>query len=309
MKKIRLITAALLFIILSVIALYLMKPSLFVKETDGKSFFPFSSPNQINRIEILFPNYDPIILSRGAGGFVVEESSPYPADPDKISKLLTVLQELTIERVASVNPDNWVEFEVDGGERTLHVLVNDFEFWIGKNAKGYATSYTRRKDDDRTYIVSENVRSIIDPNDWRDLGIRMFSNQETVASISYQMSDQTITVSNQGGIWIISEPEQKLLQEQEAMQLVDSLKTIRAQDVSNDTDLSVFEKKELTITVTDFDGSERILDFADYTDDENKSRAKVREKETIYVISSTAASSFINTIEGVYTKDMTNLSQ
>jgi hypothetical protein len=154
---------------------YLVVPKQNAKSQEESLFFPGLDPAKADRIDIA--RGDTVsVLTRPASGdtaWVVQSMNDFPADQEAVKNGLNVLKGLKQSTPASEEKSSQERLGVD--QKGLHVTVKAgntvaADLIVGKQGSNWGTAFVRRPENDKTYLVYENLDSLFNKKNgaWRD---------------------------------------------------------------------------------------------------------------------------------------------
>jgi hypothetical protein len=147
---------------------------------------PAVPQKQISKIEITTAGKS-IVLNKKDDAWSIEPKE-YPADPEKVKSMLSVIGTLKLTALVSESK-NYVRYDL-GKDKKIHVkawkgntLVRDFD--IGKTAPTYKHTFVRLADDPNVYHAREDFRRKFDESvsDLRDKTVMSYA-QNTIGKIT-----------------------------------------------------------------------------------------------------------------------------
>jgi hypothetical protein len=129
--------------------------------------------NDIDRVNIVRANEEPLLLSREAGQWVVPARDNYPAKIDSIRQVLLAMTDAKAVEAKTANPELYGRLGVDRPDQDLSkgVLVTatagDAEFsLIFGNVAQSSFRYARVADQDQSWLIDQNPDIPANAGDW-----------------------------------------------------------------------------------------------------------------------------------------------
>lgn len=148
-----------------------LKPRQEAKEQTAAVLFPTLDPDKVNRIEITQGDTAIFVVRGGDTAWKVETAGGYPADQDAVKNLLSTLKELKEGVLSAQNKDNFKKLGVD--DKGLRVKVKQdqdplADLFVGIAGKGYGTTFVRKPDSDKVFMVADDINVPKSSAAWRD---------------------------------------------------------------------------------------------------------------------------------------------
>ncbi len=136
-------------------------------------------------IELKKGDANTILKLQSDATWIVASEDDYPADLAGIEKIKDTLGLIKLDNLVSTNKSSHARLEVDEA-LGLQVRLLDkadkslAEFVVGKRGESFDSGYFRLTDQDRTYMVYQNLSQVFDRSGktWRDLGILSFNESD-----------------------------------------------------------------------------------------------------------------------------------
>jgi len=199
------------FILLGVLAALLIVMGIAQGLSSGKnkrnpaSFFGISNPDKLTKIRVVGVNglYENILERRDGEKWVVANKGDYLVNPDYITDLFDIFQNMPRGELASRNSEKHEELQVDNLGVNIQAWKDDtlvVDAIIGKEGPGFSSTYMRHADSDNVYLSTRNIRPVFNRTDWRDKRVWVFDPLK-VTSIDWRYNDVDISLIKTGDGW------------------------------------------------------------------------------------------------------------
>ena len=168
------------------------------------SFFGVKADN-VQKVKVIGVNglYENI-LERKDDHWAVSNKGDYRVNPDYMTDLLDIFENMSRGELASRNPEKHEELQVDdlgvkiqAWDKKDNLIVDAI---IGKEGPGFTTTYMRQANSDNVYLSVKNIRPVFNRTDWRDKRVWVFDPLK-VTSIDWRYQDAEISLLKLGGAW------------------------------------------------------------------------------------------------------------
>jgi len=290
MKNKQLLILLGIFVVLLVVVFISKNPfSKYEKTAESGSLFPNFNKDNIAKIETI-KSENKTVLIKNAGKWLVKTMDNYPADQEEVEKLIDKVAEFETSQLISKNPEKQSIFEVDnsGLEAKLYNSSGELlaDFFVGKNGPDFMSTYVRKADSDKVYLVDGYLKSIFDKGErtWKDRSIFDF-NKEDITQLTIVSENQKIVIpKDEEGNWKIIEPEAADAKKDEVDKIADKFSTLEASDFAEEKELKEygFDEPKSKLSAMLSDGSVKTLLVGNKQD--SKYYVKTDDKETIYIL-------------------------
>jgi len=128
---------------------------------------------EYNRLEILYPGRELVVLTRNGEDWELVAPLAYPANQANVISLTRRLEEVNSENIVSTLPASWGNYEVDDRAITVTLRAGQEDvltFYVGKQAPAGFHTYMRLAGSDETHMVRGDIRSFLryTVNEWRN---------------------------------------------------------------------------------------------------------------------------------------------
>ena len=232
-------------ILLAILAVILVLMGLVqaIKGNDNKrdvaTFFRVDSED-ITRINVTGVNglYENILEKR-EDHWVVVNKGDYRVNPDYITDLMEIFNDMPRGELASRNPDKFEELQVDELGVTIQAwnkkdkqLINAV---IGKEGPGFLTTYMRHADSNNVYLSIKNIRPVFNRTDWRDKRVWIFDPLK-VTSIDWRYEGTEFSLLKTGDGWQQISPFSKPSSDEQVGPVLATLADLFAANIREDID-------------------------------------------------------------------------
>ena len=150
----------------------------------------------ISKIELAKTDASILLEKKGDAWYI--EPQGYPADADKVDKMLAVIENLTLTALVSESKsynryDLNVEKKITVRAWTGDTLAREFE--VGKTASSYRHTFVKLTDDHRVYHARENFRDKFDTavDSLRDKAVLTFDPDE-IQELKVTQNDESVVL-------------------------------------------------------------------------------------------------------------------
>lgn len=158
--------------------------------TSDNKLFTLTAKENINRIEVTTNGTLNFAVAKENSNWKVNEFS---ADNEQVENFLTSVSNAQIASVASNNPSNYSNFDLEDTKAQKVILKSDsgdFTFYIGKSAIGIS-NYIRIEGKEPVYVIDQNLRTFVTTT-VDNLKDRTISNVPVANITSVKTSNQEI---------------------------------------------------------------------------------------------------------------------
>lgn len=214
------------------------------------------TPDEYDRLEILYPGRELIVLARSGETWELTAPVAYPANEANVSSLVRRLEEVNSENIVSTQPESWSNYEVDDQAVTVTLRSGDQDvqtFYVGKQAPAGFHTYMRLSGSDETHMVRGDIRSFVSytVNEWRDKSIVDLP-QESIERIQVSAApERSYSLQRENELWQVeaSSGESFPTDPNEANMLVGTLATLSALTFPTESVVETLDFSEPTLEV------------------------------------------------------------
>jgi hypothetical protein len=169
------------------------------------TFFKIQNVDDIISINVVGVNglYENILEKR-EDHWAVANKGEYRVNPDYITDLLDIFENMPRGELASRNPEKYEELQVDELGVTIKAWDKDnnqvIDAIIGKEGPGFLTTYMRHTGSDNVYLSVKNIRPVFNRTDWRDKRVWVFDPLK-VTSIDWRYNEIEFSLLKIGDKW------------------------------------------------------------------------------------------------------------
>ncbi|MFH1667724.1 MAG: DUF4340 domain-containing protein [Candidatus Komeilibacteria bacterium] len=226
LKRTTIVLASILAILVIVAGAYYF----FSNQT--KTSTPFAGlESKVTKIEIKQMDTTNVLAKQG-DFWVVASSNDALANQVYFSDIWQALDQLNVTEVASTNPANQADLQVDGSGLVVQLFADDevfSHFYIGRNGPGtMPSSYLRFEGENKVYLVDILLTRLFGYLEWRDLIVSQIDS-ETINELKW--NDGLHFVKEEDG-WKMLTPEEKGIDEAQLTELLVSLGDLKAIDIA-----------------------------------------------------------------------------
>ncbi|OIO47613.1 MAG: hypothetical protein AUJ28_00730 [Parcubacteria group bacterium CG1_02_37_51] len=226
LKRTTIVLASILAILVIVAGAYYF----FSNQT--KTSTPFAGlESKVTRIEIQQMDTTNVLAKQG-DLWVVTSSNDVLANQVYFNDIWQALDQLNVTEVASTNPANQADLQVDGSGLVVQLFAGDevsSHFYIGRNGPGtMPSSYLRFEGENKVYLVDILLTRLFGYLEWRDLIVSQIDS-ETINELKW--NDGLHLAKEEDG-WKMLAPEEKVIDEAQLTELLVSLGDLKAIDIA-----------------------------------------------------------------------------
>lgn len=217
-----------LIIILVLITGFILAKDKFMQVSTKKPQQVFSSvkPEQIQKILISKDNKTTTIYKKQNKWLVTKDKIEYSADPERIQKIIDNFLSLKKEEIFSTNKNKHKDFGINNQKIELQTNNNSYVLYIG-NTSGLSKNYVRL-DNQNDIFDAESFDNAFYPDDYRDLAVRLISDENKVSSIEINFENKILKLEKKGNDWFIQADKVK---KDRVDFFLNDLKTLKASDI------------------------------------------------------------------------------
>lgn len=232
-----------------------------------------------------------LTLESQEGQWKVINGHSFPADRDRLGRLLSILENMTVGHVVSNNPSRMAIFGIDAttsphirvwGKRNR--LVADF--LVGKS-DSENRPYLKRADSPDVTLASPDFNSFIqqDLDGWKDKTLVAIEEKDATRIILGRKDEETV-LEKKGLTWHMLSPQDSEVDALALRTLFDQLKSFKADRFSDSMESSQidFQKPDLKISIRLADDSLKVVVFK-LLADKSGYYAKDGDKNLTYFVS------------------------
>jgi len=144
------------------------------------------------------------VLEKQDDHWVVSNRGDYRVNPDYITDLFDIFDNMPRGELASRNPDKFEDLQVD--ELGVRIQAWDkkgkqiIDAIIGKEGPAFTTTYMRHVGSNNVYLSVKNIRPVFNRTDWRDKRVWVFDPLK-VTSIDWRYNEVEISLLKTGDGW------------------------------------------------------------------------------------------------------------
>ena len=157
----------------------------------------------VNKVKVSYHGSEIELLKQGEKWQIASTKDFYVDDSTShlLNEQLTILAKADFNLV-SENKDKKGSFQTDESGAKVEIFYNDesLKFVVGKVGVSFGSTYISREDDDSTYLLSANISSLFNREEWRDRKI-FSSNREEINKIRFQYPDSEFTIEKNEDGW------------------------------------------------------------------------------------------------------------
>ncbi len=232
-----------IFILLAILAAVLIVMGIVQGIQSGKnernpaSFFGVN-PSKLTKIRVTGVNglYENILELRERDVWVVTNKGEYRVNPEYITDLLDIFENMPKGEIASRNPEKHEEFQVDDVGVGIQAWEEDeqvIDAIVGKEGPGFTTTYMRYANADTVYLAPQNIRPVFNRTDWRDKRVWVFDALK-VTSIDWRYQDTEISLIKTGDGWQQVTPFSRGSSDEKVGPVLTTLSDLFAADIRED---------------------------------------------------------------------------
>ena len=271
-------------LVLGVVTLVAVGAVLFVErgsdtaEPGGETVFPalLEQLNGVTRVRVT-GREGTFALARDGDAWVVEEKERYPADPDRVHKLLLGAAGMTQVEPKTSNPERypklWLEDPTGEDARSVRLVLEDasgavLASWVlgdrrpSKSDASRTELYIRVADDPQAWLVEGSVPGGGKIIDWLDRAVARIDRERLRAAEVSHADDAVVAVNKElpaDGDFVLRDiPEGRETDSQYRINDIGRfLEDLRFEDVAPASSLDFAGSADKRMEVTTFDGSAR----------------------------------------------------
>lgn len=217
----------LLFLLICLFILIQKLPPLFKKE---EKILNKIKKDQIKKI-IITEGKEKKIITKNNNRWLIKN---FPADQERIEKIIDELVNLTKEEIVSSNKNKYRDFEVEGRRK---IEIENHIIYIGKTYS-FGKSYFRIDSDPNVYLSSEDLSSFFYPKDFRDLKVYFILDDKKIERIEEYWQGKSLKLTKKEDKWLISNG--KTAKREKVDFFINDIVTLKGDDV--------FEKKNINLS-------------------------------------------------------------
>lgn len=223
-----------------------------------------------------------VILDKKDDNWVVNSKKDYPATLSKINDILSEIEKIKTENIASKNKDQQDYFEVTD-KLGIHVIAFDknkkevANFYLGKNGSPkWDDQYIRKDKEDVIYKITSSIKSLFVASSeyWMDKKLLVLSpfKADEISQLSILNEGKKITLKKENNVLKMTEPENSELDTTKKDQLLNNIINLNANSF-----LVTDDKKQYGLE----EGKEKLKIFIQKADNSNITiRFGVQESDT-----------------------------
>lgn len=250
MKKNRL--KKLLIIFAFFIILFLLGEKIPQLNKKDNRAYPQLKAENIKRLEIIDNKSKTDIYKKGKSWYTKGAiHTEFPADLGRIDEMIKIITALKKDEVISENKSKYSEFEVEG-KRKINIYSNSSTpgvIYIGKQHLVDA-NYFRTGNDPAVYIASIDLGSLLEQNDYRDLGPHLLEEENNVSLIDISWEKNKLDLTKMKGNWLMKDGKKAKLDRVDY--LINDIKNLKGNNMfyKNKIDISQYQI-ELAINIVE----------------------------------------------------------
>ena len=160
--------------------------------------------SEVTHIAVTLPDITLTVEKQGLQWFM-REPVDMPADSATVTRLLSELEDLSLNNRATSNPDRYGIYGIDSTATTVNLTWPDGaeDLVISRQGRDYMSIYVQIGDDPNVYSTNGRVTISQDLDRWRDRQI-LDLGTGTVMSARVTRPDDTYEVSLNNGVWMVN---------------------------------------------------------------------------------------------------------
>ena len=160
--------------------------------------------SEVTRISVTLPDITFTVEKQGIQWFM-REPVDMPADSATVTRLLSELEDLSLNNRATSNPDRYGIYGIDSTATTVSLTWSDGaeDIVISRQGRDYMSIYVKIGDNPNVYSTNGRVTVSQDLDRWRDRQI-LDLGTGTVMSARVTRPDDTYEVSLNSGVWMVN---------------------------------------------------------------------------------------------------------
>jgi len=248
---------------------------------------PYAKLDEKNISEIIIEGIPAkVLLHKESNAWYIQENkTSYPADTEKIKKIIEAVKGFKKDEVVSTNTNKHKEFGI--GNQTLSFVVNKKKntLFIG-NGYAFEKNYVRLNDEKEIYIAG-GFQSILSESSYKELLLNLIGDENKVDSITIVYPDNQIQLKKNNNDWLVNN---KKIDKNKAVFLLSDLKGLQATDMLIE-DIDPAVKGNTIAIVINENRKERTVNL--YQLDDDYYRVKISDNKYIYKISTSSIESLM----------------
>lgn len=186
------------FLLMVILVLGRRWPTLFKKDTAA---FPGLKKESIEKL-VFTDDKDKNEIVRRANRWFVGE---FPSDEERVNRVIAAISGLQKDDIVSKNQTKYAVFGVEGKRK---IAFNNHVVYVGE-AAGFSQTYLRVDDDPLVYVVGADWTSFFYPNDFRDLRVYLFNDEDKVDRLSLFWGGKTLALIKKKADWWLGDAKAK----------------------------------------------------------------------------------------------------
>lgn len=216
-----------LFIILLCLALFLLiKKVLPLATSTAPDLFAGLKKEEVSEIDIQNENSVTKIVKNNNLWITKMGNVDYPADKDRVNKIIESFSSLKRGETSSKNKNNFASLGIGKIKLALITKNKNYSVYIGDNFSA-DKNYARIDSEDEVFVAS-GFSDILFPEDFRDLSVHFIDNENNVTYAQIDFSGKSTVLEKKNNDWYID--SNKVLKDRVDFFLND-LKTLKSSDI------------------------------------------------------------------------------
>jgi hypothetical protein len=226
-KKTTIILAIILVILIIGAGIY------YYIENYTRSSMPFAGiQNNVDSIEVRQMDTTSLLQKQEDTWFVASSNNNL-ANQMYINDIMQALESLQVVEIASTNPNNQADLQVDGTSTEVKLFAGDklfANFFVGRSGPGTtATSYMRFEGEDKVYLVKALLPRLFGYPEWRDMIVSQIGS-EVITEIKW---DNGLYITKDETGWNIIEPQVMAIEEIAIDGFLTAIGDLKAMDIAD----------------------------------------------------------------------------
>ncbi|MBD3248049.1 DUF4340 domain-containing protein [Candidatus Falkowbacteria bacterium] len=227
------------------------------KENSRKpdNFMAVLDPDMIDKIEIEQNDKETVVIEKEDKGWKVVGTKDFYVNNSVINEVKQTIKKMSEAEleVVSKNENKKKEFETDDSGIKLKISQSgsDHRLMIGKTTPDLSSSYISRPEDEKTYYLDVNARSVFSRDDWRDDQLFSFM-PERIKSIRFQYPDREFMAEKIDNQWQGTKPEDFEVDIEKLDEILKTMGSLKAVEIPEQTfEGTSLEKHNIIIEAKD----------------------------------------------------------
>lgn len=261
-----LIAALVLIILLGYLSLSVMRGE---KEAETQNaLFPGIEKSKISSMTLKYRDRGITLEKGGANWYLIKDSKRFGGDDDAISRLLSEISGMEVQKIAVDNPSGLDQFGLNSPrvEVIFKISNDEYRLLVGSDTPVGSGTYVKAGSDDKVNIVEKNsILSFVDrsESDFRDKQI-LALDEDKVRRVTFSSGGLSFEIDREDGMWVGNDmPDYVRLDQDRVGLIIKAFSNLKIDifEADNPLNLSAYgmDKPSAEIEIFEDDSSIRVL--------------------------------------------------